>query len=41
MKTSHRGWIWTAFAAGLVIGIPLGAVGLIVLLQVLTVIISP
>ena len=41
MPTTHRRWSWLAFAVGLVIGIPIGAVALIVLLQILTVVISP
>jgi hypothetical protein len=41
MAISRRRWSWIAFAAGLAIGVPLGAIGLIVLMQMLTVIISP
>jgi hypothetical protein len=40
-----RRWRWTAFAAGivigLIIGIPLGAAGLIVLLQIVAAMIAP
>ena len=36
MDTPCRRWSWTAFAVGLVIGIPIGVVGLIVLAQILT-----
>jgi len=38
---NSRCWNWIAFVAGLAIGIPLGAVGIIVLAQILTVMISP
>jgi len=41
MTVPHRRWSWLAFTVGLVIGIPIGAVALIVLLQILTVVISP
>jgi hypothetical protein len=41
MDASRRRWSWIAFATGLVVGIPLGAIGLIVLMQMLTVMISP
>lgn len=41
MSTTHRRWSWLAFAVGLAVGIPIGAVALIVLLQILTVVISP
>lgn len=40
MNTSHRRWNWISFAVGLAIGIPLGIIGLIVLAQILTVMIS-
>lgn len=33
---SRRRWSWTAFAAGLVSGIPMGVVGLIVMALILT-----
>lgn len=36
----RRRWSWTAFAVGLVVGIPLGGFGLIVLAQVVTAMIS-
>jgi len=41
MDASRRRWSWIAFAAGLTVGIPLGVVGLIVIMQLLTVVISP
>jgi hypothetical protein len=41
MSTSRLRWSWIAFTTGLVVGIPLGAFGLIVLMQMLTVVISP
>jgi hypothetical protein len=41
MESSRRRWSWIAFATGLAIGIPLGVVGLVVLMQILTVVISP
>ena len=41
MSVPRRRWSWLAFAVGLVVGIPIGAVALIVLLQILTVVISP
>lgn len=41
MEVSRRRWSWIAFVTGLAVGIPLGAVGLIVLMQILTVVISP
>lgn len=40
MAASSRRWSWTAFLVGLAVGIPIGVVGLIVLAQVLTVMIS-
>ncbi len=36
VDTPRRRWSWTAFAVGLAVGIPLGAVGIIVLAQILT-----
>jgi hypothetical protein len=36
VNTPRRYWSWTAFAVGLVVGIPIGVVGLIVLAQILT-----
>lgn len=41
MADSRRRWSWLAFGVGLALGIPLGVVGLIVLIQILTVMISP
>jgi hypothetical protein len=41
MDASHRRWSWIAFATGLAAGIMLGVVGLVVLMQLLTVMISP
>jgi hypothetical protein len=38
---TRRRWNWIAFAAGLLVGIPLGAHGLVVLMQILVVVISP
>lgn len=40
MASPHSRWSWTAFTVGLIVGIPLGGLGLIVLAQILTVMIS-
>jgi hypothetical protein len=40
METTRRTWNWTAFAAGLAIGIPVGAVGVIALAQIVTAMIA-
>ena len=40
MDASRRRWSWTAFATGMAAGITLGVVGLFVLMQILTVMIS-
>lgn len=40
MSVSSRRWSWTAFIVGLIFGVPIGAVGLIVVAQLLTVVIS-
>lgn len=40
MSTSPRRWNWISFAAGMVVGIPLGFIGLILVAQILTVMIS-
>jgi hypothetical protein len=40
MDTPRRRWSWMAFAVGLVVGLPLGAVGLLVLLQIVAAMIA-